>query len=142
MNQSLNTLEAFDGCDSWPFDVLPNLAINLEGKIVQVKVEIVDTNLNYNRLLSRSWTHAMHVMVSSLFHVIHFPHQGRIVTIDHLSFLASSSSDDKVPYVKHYGAPFQSVGEGILKYFELMGIFPLPPPHFASVNMILVRSNP
>ena len=51
LNQSPNTLEAFDGCGLQPFGVLPNLAITLEGKIVKVKVEIVDTNLNYNLLL-------------------------------------------------------------------------------------------
>lgn len=51
LNQSSNRLEAFDGCDLWPFDVLPNLSITLEDKIVQVEVEIVDTNLNYNILL-------------------------------------------------------------------------------------------
>jgi len=42
LNQSTNTLEAFDGHDSRPFGVLPNLSITLEGKIVQVEVEIVD----------------------------------------------------------------------------------------------------
>ena len=60
---------------------------------MQVKVEIVDTNLNYNLLLSRRWTHAMHAVASSLLHVIHFPHQGKIVIVDQLYFFASSSSD-------------------------------------------------
>ena len=87
----------------------------MEGKTMQVEVEIVDANLNYNLLLSRSWTHAMHVVASYLFHVIHFPHQGRIVTVDQLSFFASSSSDGNVPYVKHSSAPFESVGAGLLK---------------------------
>jgi hypothetical protein len=142
LNQSPNTLEAFDGCDSRPFGVLPNLAITLEGKTVQVEVEIVDANLNYNLLLGRSWTHAMHVVASSLFRVIHFPHQGKIVTVDQLSFFASSSSDGNVPYVKHTGAPYESVGAGLFKDSALMGIFPLPPPHVASVNMISVKSDP
>lgn len=74
LNQSPNTLEAFNGCDSQPFSVLPNLAITLEGKTVHVKVEVVDTNLNYNLLLGQSSIHAMHVVTSSLFRVIRFPH--------------------------------------------------------------------
>ena len=53
LNQSPNTLEAFDGRDSRPFGVLPNLFITLEGKTMQVELEIVDANLNYNLLLDQ-----------------------------------------------------------------------------------------
>ena len=42
LNQSLNTLEDFDGHDSRPFGVLPNLPITLDSKTVQVEVDIVD----------------------------------------------------------------------------------------------------
>lgn len=52
LNQSLNTLEAYNGHDLRPFGVLPNLSITLEGKTMQVEVEIVDANLNYNIILS------------------------------------------------------------------------------------------
>ena len=38
LNQSPNTLEAFDRHDSRPFSVLLNLAITLEGKKIQVEV--------------------------------------------------------------------------------------------------------
>ena len=54
----------------------------------------------------------------------------------------SSSLDGNVPYVKNTGAPYESVGAGIFRDPALMGIFPLPPPHVASVNMILVKYNP
>ena len=77
LNQSPNTLEAFDGCDSRPFGVLPNLAITLGGKEMHVEVETFDANLNYNLLLGWIWTHAMHAVASSLFYVIHFPYQGK-----------------------------------------------------------------
>lgn len=109
---------------------------------MQVKVEIVDANLNYNLLLGRSWTHAMHVMASSLFHVIHFPHQGKIVTIDELYFFVSSSSYGNVSYVKHISAPYESMGLGLFKDSALMENFPLPPPHVAYVNMISVKYDP
>jgi len=74
--------------------------------------------------------------------VIRFPHQGKILTVDQISFFASSSSDGNVPYVKHIGAPYESVGEGIFKDPTLMGIFTLPHPHVSSANMISVKSDP
>ena len=51
LSQSPNTLEAFDERDSHPFGILPCLPITLEGKTVEVQVEVVDTNLTYNLLL-------------------------------------------------------------------------------------------
>jgi len=142
LNQSPNTLEAFNGRDSRPFGVLPNLAITPEGKTMQVKVEIFDANLNYNLLLGQSCTHAMHAVASSLFHLICFPHQGKIVTVNQLSFFPSSSLNGNVPYVKHSGAPYESVGAGLFKDSTLMGILPLPPPHVTFVNMVSVKSYP
>jgi len=76
----------------------------------------------------------MHAVASSLFHMIHLPHQGNIVIVDQVSFFASSSLDGNVPYVKHTGAPYESVGAGLFKDSTLMGIFQLPPSHVASVN--------
>lgn len=73
--------------------------------------------------------------------MIHFPHQGKIITIDQLYF-SSSSLDGNVPYVKHIGDPYESVGAGFFKDPVLMGIFPLPPLHVASVIMISVKYDP
>jgi hypothetical protein len=52
---------------------------------VFVEVEVVDAPLDYNLLLGRIWTYAMHVMVSMVFWVLCFSHEGWIVTIDQLS---------------------------------------------------------
>jgi hypothetical protein len=46
----------------------------LEGKSVNVEVEVFDAPLDYNLLLGRSWIDSMHAVVSTLFHVVHFPH--------------------------------------------------------------------
>ena len=62
-------------------------------------------------------------MASSLFHVLYFPHQGKIVTVDQLSFYASSSSDGNVPFVEHTSVPFENVGVGLLKDHALVGVF-------------------
>jgi hypothetical protein len=38
-------------------------------------------------LLGRDYVCAMKAIVSTLFHVIYFPHDGRVVTVDQLSFI-------------------------------------------------------
>ena len=82
LNLSPNALEAFDGRESKPLGVLAILPITLQGKTVNVEVEIVDAKLNYNILLGRSWTHAMLCILSTLFRLLKFPHEGKIITVD------------------------------------------------------------
>lgn len=142
LSQSLNTLEGFDGRDSHLFGILTCFPITLEGKMVNIKVEVVEANLTYNLLLGQTWTYVMHAISSSLFYTLRFPHQGKIVMIDQLSLFCSSSSEGNVPYVEHTSIPYESVGAGLFKAPTLMGIFPLPPPNVAFVNMISVNPNP
>ena len=54
LSSSPNALEAFNGQEYKPLGVLECLAITLQGKIVNVEVEVVDAKLNYNILLSRN----------------------------------------------------------------------------------------
>jgi hypothetical protein len=84
--ESHNTLKAFNGSGFKPYGVLPLLPITLEGKMVQVEVEVFDAPLDYNLLLGRSWIDSMHAVVSNLFCVVHFPHQGKVITINQLAF--------------------------------------------------------
>lgn len=84
----------------------------------------------------------MHVVSSSPFRVLCFPHQGKIVTIDQLSFFAPSSSEGNVCYVEHTSIPYENVGVGLFKDPALMGVFLLPPPNVASINMISINSYP
>lgn len=138
---SPNALEAFDGRESKPLGVLESLAITLQGKTVNVEVEVVDAKLNYNILLGRSWTHAMLYVPSTVFRLLKFPHKGKIVTVDQLSFF-TSTSENNVPYVDQISNPLDSVGPGLFKDLVLMGIFPAPPPHTAQVNMISKSDDP
>ena len=48
---------------------------------------VVQGPLDFNLLLRRDYVYAMKAVVSTLFRVIHFPHDGNIVTIDQLSFV-------------------------------------------------------
>ena len=49
-------------------------------------VMVVPGPLDFNLLLGHDYTYAMGALVSSLFRVVCFPHEGQIVTIDQLSF--------------------------------------------------------
>jgi hypothetical protein len=48
---------------------------------------VVQDSLDFSLLLGRDYVYAMKAIVSTLFHVISFPHDGRVVTIDQLSFI-------------------------------------------------------
>lgn len=142
MSKYSNTLEAFDGRDSRPFGILPRIPITLEGKTVNVEVEVVDANLTYNLLLGRSWTYTMRAVASSLFRVLQLSHQGKIIMVDHLSFFSSSSSDGNVLFTKHTSIPYESVGARLFKDLALMGVFSLPPPNVTSINTISINIDP
>jgi len=76
----------FNRGTSQPLGILPQLPITLGGKIVYLNVMVVLGPLDYNLLLGRDYVYDMGVIVSTLFRVICFPHEGRIVTVDQLSF--------------------------------------------------------
>jgi hypothetical protein len=54
LTESNNNLKAFNGTGFKPYDVLPSLSITLEGKSVNVEVEVFDAPLDYNLLLGCS----------------------------------------------------------------------------------------
>jgi hypothetical protein len=99
LTESHNTLKGFNGSGFKPYDVLPSFPIVLEGKTVQVEVEVFDTPLNYNLLLGRSWIDSMCAVVSTIFRVVHFPHQGKVITIDQLAFFNSDTRTDNVSFI-------------------------------------------
>jgi hypothetical protein len=93
------------------------------------EVEVVDAPLDYNLLLGRSWTYAMQAVVATVFRVLLFPHEGRIVTIDQLSFSRPDPAlgASTVPMIDNPQAGVVNVGVGLCP--SLMGTFDYPPPH-------------
>jgi len=75
-------LKAFDGRVFDPLGILKFLPIYLEEKLVEFDIEVVDAPLDFKILLGPSWIYNMYAVVSSLFRVIKFPFQGKIVTVD------------------------------------------------------------
>jgi hypothetical protein len=142
LTESQNTLRAFNGSGFKPYCVLPLFPVTLEGKTVQVEVEVFDTPLDYNLLLGRIWVDSMRAVVSTLFPFLRFPHQGRVVTVDQLAFFNANTRTGNVPFIANTPPGYENVGVGLLKDSSLMGTFPIPPPpniprpSVASINMI------
>jgi hypothetical protein len=80
-----HSLLAFNRGTSQPLGILPQFPITLGGKTVFIDVMVVRDPLDFSLLLGRDYVYAMKAIVSTLFRVISFPHDGRIVTIDQLS---------------------------------------------------------
>jgi hypothetical protein len=80
-------LLAFNRRSSQPLGTLPQFPITLGGKTVFIDVMVVQDPLDFSLLLGRDYVYAMKAIVSTLFRVISFPHDGRVVTIDQLSFI-------------------------------------------------------
>jgi hypothetical protein len=78
-------LLSFEGCPSEYLGVIPQFPISLAGKIFYVDVIVVQGLLDFNMLLKCDYVYDMNVVVSTLFRVMHFPHNGSIVTIDQLA---------------------------------------------------------
>jgi hypothetical protein len=141
LTESQNTLKAFNGSGFKPYGVIPSFPIMLEDKTVQVKMEVFDGPLDYNLLLGRRWINSMHIVVSTLFHVVRFPHKGKVFIIDQLAFFNSDTHTGNIPLIAKTPSGYENVGVGLLKDSSLMGTFPIPPPDVprssvTSINMI------
>jgi hypothetical protein len=59
----------------------------------------VDVHLDYNLLLGRNWTYVMVGVVSFIFRTLCFPHEGKIMTINQLSFAYASPNASVGPLI-------------------------------------------
>jgi hypothetical protein len=94
----------------------------LEGKIVFLDVMVVQDPLDFDLLFGQDYVYAMKAIVSNLFHVIYFPHDGRIVTIDQLSFHGLDLTVN--PMTSRNGSYMQSVS-------------PLPQVNYVALSPML-----
>ena len=97
--------QAFNRTISEPLGILPKFPITLEGKTVCIDLMVVRGPLDFNLLLGRDYVYAMKAVVSTLFRVMSFPHNGNIVTVDQLSFPSLDSTTNNptplnVPYTE------------------------------------------
>jgi hypothetical protein len=78
-------LLSFDRHPSEYLEILPQFPISLGGNIVIVDVIVVQGPLDFDMLLGHDYVYSMNVVVSTLFRVMHFHHNGSIVTINQLA---------------------------------------------------------
>ena len=104
LSQSANMLTAFDGRFFHLQGILPSLKVCLVGNTITIKVEVVDTPLDYNLLLGQNSMYSMQVVASSLFRVVCFPFNGNIGMVDQTSFRnfsVSASSGSSITIIDH-----------------------------------------
>eukprot|EP00253_Pinus_taeda_P027995 PITA_27995 len=114
-------LTAFDGHSHKLHGIILVFPISVGGKVVNVEIEVIDANLDYNLLLGRKWVYEIDVVVSTLFHVICFPHKGKIVKVDQLDYCLvdpQATSDSTIPLVDNPRPPIDNLGVGM--YSSLM----------------------
>ena len=91
-------LSGFDKGTSRPLGILPNVPITLKGKAVNMNLMVVQGPLDYNLLLGRDYIYCMEAIVSSLFRIMCFPYEGRMVKlVDQLSLPGSRIANSHIP---------------------------------------------
>jgi hypothetical protein len=121
-------LTTFDGLYFIPHGIIPSFPMQLEGRIVCVKVEVVDVPLDYNILLGQSGTYVMAAVVSTIFRVLFFPLEGRIITIDHLSFSHTDPSSGASTVLMIDNPQPRTINLGVRLFPYFMGTFDYPSP--------------
>jgi hypothetical protein len=81
-------LLAFNKRTSEPLGTLPQFPVTLGGKTIFIDVMVVWDPLYFSLLLVWDYVYSMKAIVSALFHVISFPHDGIMVTIDKILFIS------------------------------------------------------
>jgi hypothetical protein len=106
--------------------------VELKGIHVFVIIEVVDAPLDYNLLLGHTWFYEIPIITSSLFHLLQFLYQWKIMIIDQLdSYMPDINNQlaNNVPFLGHFNLEYESVGVGLHNDSSLMGVFPLHPSH-------------
>jgi hypothetical protein len=80
-------LLAFNRRTSQPLGTLPQFPVTLGGKIDFIDVMVVPDPLDFILLLGGDYVYAMKAIMSTLFRLVSFPHDGRVVIVDQLSFV-------------------------------------------------------
>ena len=91
-----------------------------------MNVMVVQVPLDFNLLLMCDYIYEMGALVSSLFRVMFFPHEGRIVTIDQLSFVGPNLTPNQPTFLN---VPYMQV------------VSPLPQINYVATCYMLVSTD-
>lgn len=96
------TFRAYDRRPSVPVGLYQGIPVQLVGKTVFIDIKVLDAQLDYNILLGRSYMYEMSAVVSSVFRVMMFPHDGKMITIDQLTYYEKktlTTPDGVLPFI-------------------------------------------
>jgi hypothetical protein len=127
------TLRAYDGRPSSPKELFQIFHVQLGGKTILINIEVIDAPLDYNILFGRSYMYAMKAVTSYVFRMMMFPHNGKILTINHLTHYDpnhSTNIDNILPLFLASSDDFSviDIGPGIFKNRSLLGAYQGAPP--------------
>ena len=83
---------------------------------MSIAVEVVDAPLEYKLLLGWNSIYTTKVTVSSIIHLIFFPFENLISTINHMSFdssISTTSSGSNILTFDNYQSATENVGVGM-----------------------------
>jgi hypothetical protein len=137
------TLRAYDERPSSPEGLFQNVPVELGGKTILIDIEVIDTPLDYNILFSCSYMYAMKAIASSVFRMVMFPHNGKIITIDQVSHYEpnpSANINNILPliHMSHDAYPLIKMGPGIFKDPSLLGNYCSTPPLLHPSNQVCI----
>jgi len=127
--QLTTTTHSLNGCTFFPNRVLLIFSINLWERIFFIHIEVANALLEYNLILRRSWFYFMTIDVSSLFHILNFPHEGKIVMINQLAYCTMTRKITMEVWCHFLVIPLQSISMLVWTYLRthhLWEIFHFP----------------
>ena len=99
------------------------------GKTVYIDVLVTQGALDFSLLLGCDYVYAMGALISSLFRMVFFPHDGRIVTIDQLSFVSPPTPSAHLSHPPGFYPPVVSAPPQV----NYVATYPMPVSSAAAV---------
>jgi hypothetical protein len=130
------TLLTFNKRTNHPLGVLPQFPVTLGGKIVFIDVMVIQDPLDFDLLPGRDYFYAIKAIVSTFFHVMSFPHDGIMVTIDQISFVRPEMTIN--PMTSLNGSYMESVSPlPQVNYVALSSMTSNPDDLDSTVDMVI-----
>ena len=80
------TLHAYDVHPSQLHGIFRNVDLNLASKLVLINIEVVNAPIYYNILLGHSYMYTIRAINLTIFCLMMFPHEGKIMTIYYITY--------------------------------------------------------
>lgn len=126
------TLRAYDERPCALVGLYQDVLVQPADKTILTDKEVLDAQLDYNILLGRSYMYEMKAVTSSVFRVMIFPHDRKIVTIDQLTYYEKktlTALDGVLPFVRSsLITTYTEFKPAQFKPSTLLKTYPVDPP--------------